>query len=255
MNIESIISVIKETDAIFFDDDLRRDVRKKGDCDYVTRADIAVSEHLNKRLSEEFPTVGFVSEEGETKVPAKGEYWILDPIDGTTNFMTGMPLCCISLAYVSDGEVLNGIIYSPYTKELFTAEKGKGACLNGKKISVSGVDSLSDCLGLIELNAYFKNETDAAMEQARRIFTSCRDLRTIGSAALSFAYIASGRCDVYLGRYLKPWDLAAGILLVTEAGGRVGGFGRKIDLTEPRQHILATNYRVFDEFEAILMGL
>ena len=253
MNIDLIIGIIKETDGIFFDDSLRHDVRKKGDCDYVTRADVAVSEHLNKRLSEEFPSVGFVSEEGETRVPPTGEYWVLDPIDGTTNFMTGLPLCCISLALVRDGAVHLGIIYSPYTKELFTAEKGKGAYLNGKRLGVSGVGSLSDCLGLLELNAYYKNETEDAMEQARKIFTSCRDLRTIGSAALSFAYIASGRCDVYLGRYLKIWDLAAGILLVTEAGGRVGGLGREIDLTAPRQHILATNSEAFDEFESVLL--
>lgn len=252
MNIDSIISIIKDTDAIFFDDSLRRDVRKKGDCDYVTRADIAVSEHLNKRLSEEFPNVGFVSEEGETKVPAKGEYWILDPIDGTTNFMTGLPLCCISLALCRDGEPTLGVIYSPYSQELFYAERGKGAYLNGKKILVSGVYELSDCLGLLELNAYYKNESDIAIKHAQKIFTSCRDLRTIGSAALSFAYIAAGRCDVYLGRYLKPWDMAAGMLIVTEAGGRVSGLGQNIDLTKPKQHVLASNSTVFEIFEALL---
>mgnify|MGYP003290854733 CR=1 FL=1 len=252
MKIDTIIRIIKETDPIFFDDKLRSDVRKKGDCDFVTKADEAVSLHLHKRLLEEFPYISFVSEEEETKVPEKGECWILDPIDGTTNFMTGLPLCCISLALCKDGESVIGIIYSPYSGELFTAERGGGAYLNGQKIAVSGVTSLSDCVGLLELNAYYKNEADRAMEHARKIFTSCRDLRTLGSAALSFAYIASGRCDVYLGRYLKPWDMAAGILLVTEAGGRVGGLNRKLDLTEPRQHVLASNSDAFDEFNSLL---
>lgn len=251
MNIGSIAKIIKETDRIFFDENLRTDVRKKGDCDFVTRADEAVSEHLHKRLTEEYPSVAFVSEEEETKVPSEGEYWILDPIDGTTNFMTGMPLCCISLALCKDGESVMGIIYSPYSGEMFTAEKGKGAYLNGKKISVSGVDDLGDCVGLLELNAYYKNETDQAMEHARKIFAACRDLRTLGSAALSFAYIAAGRCDVYLGRYLKPWDMAAGMLLVSEAGGKVGGLSHDIDLCEEKQHVLASNSIIYEKFKKI----
>ena len=248
MKIEAIIKIIKETDSIFFDDMLRREVRQKGDCDYVTRADEAVSEYLHKRLLEEYPHIGFVSEEEESRVPDSGEYWILDPIDGTTNFMTGMPLCCISLALCRDGESVMGIIYSPYSGELFTSERGCGAYLNGRRIFASAVDSLSDCVGLIELNAYYKNEIDIAMDHARSMFASCRDIRTIGTAALSFAYIAAGRCDVYLGRYLKPWDMAAGMLLVTEAGGRVGGICRDIDLREPKQHVLAANSAVFDDF-------
>lgn len=248
MKIDDIIKIIKETDSIFFDEKLRREVRQKGDCDFVTCADEAVSEYLHKRLSEEYPHIGFVSEEEETKVPDSGECWILDPIDGTTNFMTGMPLCCISLALYRDGESVMGIIYAPYSGELFTAERGRGAYLNGKRIFASAVDSLSDCVGLIELNAYYKNETDVAMSQARSMFASCRDIRTLGSAALSFAYIASGRCDVYLGRYLKPWDMAAGMLLVREAGGRIGGIRRDVDLCEPKQHVLAANSAAFDDF-------
>lgn len=253
MNIESIISIIKETDAIFFDDALRLDVRQKGDSDFVTRADIEVSEYLRKRLREAFPEVGFISEEDEWQGRRSGDFWILDPIDGTTNFMHALPFCCISLALLDGGEITKGVIYSPYTDELFSAEKGKGAYLNGKRIAVSESSTLRDSVGLFEFNAYYKNETDQALDHARRIYTACQDIRTLGSAALEFAYIACGRADVYLGRYLKPWDFAAGMLLVTEAGGRVGGLCKEIDLFEHHQHVVSANFRVFDEFKSLLL--
>ena len=104
-----------------------------------------------------------------------------------------------------------GVIYSPYTGELFSAEKGKGAYLNGHSIRVSDHERLSDCVGLLEFNAYYKNEVEQALDHARRIYLACQDIRTFGSAALEFAYVACGRADVYLGRYLKPWDFAAGM--------------------------------------------
>lgn len=252
MDFTSIISIIKETDLIFFNDSFRLDVRKKGDSDFVTRADVEVSEYLRKRLWETFPNVGFISEEDEWQGRQSGDFWILDPIDGTTNFMHDLPFCCISLALLEGGEITAGVIYSPYTNEIFYAEKGKGAYLNGKKISVSHHATLADCVGLFEFNAYYKNETDQALAHARKIYSSCQDIRTFGSAALEFAYIACGRADVYLGRYLKPWDFAAGMLLVTEAGGRVGGLDKEIDLFEHHQHVISANSLVFDEFKSLL---
>ncbi len=253
MNVKSIINIIKETDSIFFNDSFRLDVRKKGDSDFVTRADVEVSEYLRKRLRETFPKVGFISEEDEWQGRQEGDFWILDPIDGTTNFMHALPFCCISLALLEGGEITVGVIYSPYTNEIFSAEKGKGAYLNGKKITVSENATLKDSVGLFEFNAYYKNETDQALAHARKIYSACQDIRTFGSAALEFAYIACGRADVYLGRYLKPWDFAAGMLLVTEAGGKVGGLGKEIDLFEHHQHVISANSKVFDEFEALLM--
>ncbi len=252
MNIDLIISIIKETDTIFFDEKLRLDVRKKGDSDFVTRADVEVSEYLRKRLKETCPTVGFISEEDEWQGRQTGDFWILDPIDGTTNFMHALPLCCISLALLEGGEITKGIIYSPYTNELFSAERGKGAYLNGKRITVSENATLADSVGFFEFNAYYKNETDQALTHAKKIYTACQDIRTLGSAALEFAYIACGRADVYLGRYLKPWDFAAGMLLVREAGGKVSGLGKKLDLFEHHQHVISANSKAFDEFEALL---
>ncbi len=254
MDIQSIVAIVKETDRIFFDRALRNDIQKKGDCDYVTAADLAVSEHLQRRLAETFPEVGFVTEESRDGLffEEERDYWILDPIDGTTNFMCSLPLCCLSLALCQRGEITMGVIYVPYMGELFTAERGKGAYLNGKRIAVSDTASLSDSLALYEYNAYLKSSAEQAMDYARRLYLSCRDLRTLGSAALEFAYIACGRADVYLGRYLKPWDFAAGMLLVTEAGGKVSGLGRRLELRELNQIVLSGNGTVFEELQRLI---
>jgi myo-inositol-1(or 4)-monophosphatase len=254
MNKENIIKIIKETDAIFFDEKLRLDVRVKGDSDFVTKADIEVSEHIRRRLTEEYPEIGFISEEDYESLDfdENRDYWILDPIDGTTNFMHSLHFCCLSLALWSGGESVLGVIYSPYTGELFTAEKGKGAYLNGNAIHVSDHKKLSDCVGLLEFNAYYKNEVELALDHARRIYLACQDIRTFGSAALEFAYVAAGRADVYLGRYLKPWDFAAGMCIVSEAGGIVSGLGRDIDVSTLKQHIVCTNGAAHDAFLKLL---
>lgn len=255
ITVEQIVRIVKEADAIFFDENYRLDVRVKGDSDFVTRADLEVSEYIKRRLKEEYPSVGFISEEDYESLAfdCEKEYWILDPIDGTTNFMHKLPFCCLSLALWSKGESVLGVIYSPYTDELFTAEKGKGAYLNGQPIHVSEHAKLSDCVGLLEFNAYYKNEADQALDHARRIYLACQDIRTFGSAALEFAYIACGRADVYLGRYLKPWDFAAGMCIVREAGGVVTGLGQELDVTRLKQHVVCTNGFVQEEFCCLLM--
>ena len=239
MNIEKIIGIIKETDTIFFDENLRKDVKEKGQSDYVTRADIEISSFLNKRLKEEFPDVDFLSEEESADDVKKKDYWILDPIDGTTNFMHQIGMSAISLGLCLGGDMALGVIYIPFQDEIFYAEKGKGAYLNGNPIKCSDNLKLSDCLGMMEFNAYFKNDYNAAMELASKIYLNCQDLRTLGSAAVELAYIACGRADVFLGRYLKPWDYAAGMLIVSEAGGVVSDFGEPVCLTKMNSHIVA----------------
>ena len=247
MNIKDIIEIVLETDKIFFDEKLRSDVSEKGKFDYVTRADIEISHYLHKRLKERFPEVGFFSE--EEKIFEKGKkYFILDPIDGTTNFMHGLSLSALSLGYCDDGEILAGVIYIPYTKELFWAEKGKGAYLNGKQIKCSRHSKLSECLGILELNAYFKDDYKSALSHSKKIYLNCQDIRTFGSVAVDLAYLASGRADVFLGRYLKPWDFAAGMIILSEAGGKLSGLNKKADINELNQHIIASNTNVYDEF-------
>jgi len=252
MNMELLLKIVKETDAIFFDERLRADVKKKGDADFVTRADCEISEYLHRRLSEEFPGVDFLSEEGNTAMETGRDYWILDPIDGTTNFMHGLGFCAISLGLYSGGDVTAGVIYLPYTNQLFWAQKGEGAYLNGDRIFCSRHTKLSDCVGLLELNAYFKNDADAALEHARRLYLHCQDFRTFGSAAAELAYIASGQADVFLGRYLKPWDYAAGLCIVREAGGVVSGIDGDLDLSRWNVHVLASGAAVFDELRELM---
>lgn len=249
---EHLLRIVKETDAIFFDDRLRADVKKKGDADFVTRADCEISAYLHRRLGEEFPGVGFLSEEGDTAMEEGKDYWILDPIDGTTNFMHGLGICSISLALCSGGDVTAGVIYLPYEERFFWAQKGMGAYLNGTPISCSQQTKLSDCLALFEWNAYRKEEVAEATEHARRIYLRCQDVRTLGSAAAELAYIASGQADVFFGRYLKPWDYAAGLCIIREAGGVVGGIDGALDLSKWDEHVLASGAFVFEDFRELL---
>ena len=252
MNMNEVIKIIKETDAIFFDEKRRSDVSKKGEFDFVTRADKDISEYLHKKLWEEFPDVSFMSEEEGKDNNKSDRMWILDPIDGTTNFMKGLPLCAVSLGYVENGEISAGVIYVPDTCELFWAEKGKGAYLNGKRINCSDKKSLRDCLALFEFNAYFKNDSDNAVKQAEKLYTLCQDIRVLGCAALEMAYVASGRADVFLGRYLKPWDYAAGTIIIREAGGIVGRCDGEFDINNLNSHIIASNKYVFNDFAEML---
>ncbi len=251
MDIKKIISIVQETDKIFFDNALRKDVREKGQSDYVTGADTGISDYLHNRLKEEFPEIGFKSEE-EKSFEWCHDYWILDPIDGTTNFVHEFEQSAVSLGFCSGGEIKAGVIYVPYKNEIFYAEKGKGAFLNGKQIRCSKNIHLADCLSEIELNAYFKHECDEAMEYIRKIYLNCQDVRVIGSAAVALAYVACGKFDIFLGRYLKPWDFAAGQIIVTEAGGKVSTIDGNTDVDVLNQHIVATNGLVHKEFTELL---
>lgn len=248
MDREQLIKIVYETDSIFFNSAYRADVKEKGKADYVTRADIEISEFLHRRLREEFPKISFMSEEGDTTIDDKGDFFVLDPIDGTTNFMHGLPMCGVSLAYWSCGEPKIGVIYIPYTKEMFSAESGKGAYLNGERIFCSENAKLSDCVGMFEYNAYFKDKLEEAKTLAAKIYTHCQDIRCLGSAAFEMAYVACGRADVCFGRYLKPWDFAAGAVIIKEAGGIVSGLDGKLTLSKPSQHIVAANGAVYREF-------
>ncbi|MBQ8551893.1 MAG: inositol monophosphatase [Clostridia bacterium] len=254
MNIDNIIKIVRETDRIFFDEALRSDVKAKGDSDFVTRADVGISEYLHRRLVEEYPDIGFMSEEEDAELDESRDYWILDPIDGTTNFMHGLPYCAVSLGLCSDGEVVAGVIYIPYTGELFYAVKGQGAYLNGERIFCSDNARLRDCVGFYEFNAYFKNKCDALMDYARKIYLSCQGLRCLGSVAVELAYIACGRADAFFGICVKPWDYAAGLILIKEAGGRLDRVDGELHISQLNVNIAAANSAVFDELLGLLNG-
>jgi myo-inositol-1(or 4)-monophosphatase len=197
-------------------------VSLKGPANFVTAADRRAEEILRTELLKARPGYGFVGEEGGAHAGTdKTNTWIVDPLDGTTNFLHGIPHFAISIALQRDGKIVAGLVYNPINDEFFTAEHGKGAFLNDRRIRVAARKRLGDavvCCALPHLG-----RGDLAL--FRKEFTAVQDkvagLRRFGAAALDLAYIAAGRFDVYWERGLAPWDFAAGVILVREAGGFV----------------------------------
>jgi myo-inositol-1(or 4)-monophosphatase len=230
----------------------------KGDVDLVTVADRTVEKLIRGRLGEAFPEHGIYGEEG-TRDRLEGEFrWYVDPLDGTTNFAHGFPQFCVSLGLEQrpagvetgqDGTLVAAVIYDPMRDELFTAERGQGAWLNGKPMRVSRIPELSEAL--VATGFPSRKRHDSPNIHFYQEFTlRSHGVRRAGSAALDLAYIASGRMDAFWEFNLNPWDTAAGILLVEEAGGRVTDFaggGFRLDSRE----ILASNGLIHDE----LLGL
>lgn len=218
MDFESVIEAVKSTRPIIFDKALSSSVKMKGEADFVTEVDLRISEHLKQQLSALYPEVGFMSEEEEPGELARRR-WILDPIDGTTNLVFGYNMSSVSLALVEDERPVFGVVYNPFTDEVFCAEAGHGATLNGKPISV--VDRpLGNCLVEFGAGSTRKHEADEAFDVAKKVFAHCLDLRRICSSALAICFVAAGRINGYFEKSLKPWDYAAACLILTEAGGR-----------------------------------
>jgi myo-inositol-1(or 4)-monophosphatase len=226
----------------------------KGDVDLVTVADRTVEKLIRTRLAEAFPAHGVYGEEG-TRDRLEGEFrWYVDPLDGTTNFAHGFPQFCVSMglekrdpdaAPDEDGILVAAVIYDPMRDELFTAEKGRGAWLNGKPMWVSRTPQLAEALVATGFPSR-KRHDNPNIHFYQEFTLRSHGVRRAGSAALDLAYIASGRMDAFWEFNLNPWDTAAGILLVEEAGGRVTDFSGgdyKLDSRE----ILASNGRLHEE--------
>ena len=174
----------------------------------------------------------------------RGHLEELDPVDGTTNLIHDYRASVISLALMQEGSVVLGMIYNPYTDELFSAQKGKGSYCNGQKIEVSGAETMEKCLIAIGTSPYYKEMAEENFKVFQAIFKDCQDIRRSGSAALDLAYVACGRIEAYFERKLKIWDYAAGMLLVREAGGQVTDYrGNDVD-TEMISNITAANPKI-----------
>jgi myo-inositol-1(or 4)-monophosphatase len=216
--------------------------------DLVTDADRAAEAEILTRLRRSFPNAAVLAEEGGARAGTSGERWIVDPLDGTTNFAHGYPLYCVSICYERDGELIAGVIYAPVLDECFTARKGDGARLNGAPIHVSEVDGLADamvCTGFQPSDYQRNGKWFAAMSDRAQA------VRRDGSAALDLAFVACGRFDGFWEFDLKPWDVAAGSLIVREAGGTVSQIdGATFELDAPS--ILATNTRIHPEMTRVL---
>jgi len=201
------------------------DVDIKQASDFVTHVDRESERIIIDTIRAQFPGHHFLTEES-LKEEGSGEYrWIIDPLDGTTNYIHGYPFFSVSIALELNRNTIMGLIYDPLRGDMFTAEKGEGAFLNGQPVKVSGVTDMSN--GLISTGFPFRKREfiDAYLALFKNIFRRVSGIRRAGSAALDLAYIACGRCDGFFEIALSPWDMAAGTLLVKEAGGVVTDFG------------------------------
>lgn len=245
INTEELEALLKKAGKLFADRNAAAHTREKGVADYVTEVDFAVQQFIRRRLEEMYPEVQFLSEEkSNEEIDKDGLVWVLDPVDGTTNLIHDYRASVISLALMQKGSVVLGMIYNPYTDELFSAQKGEGSYCNGQKIEVSGAETMEKCLIAIGTSPYYKEMAEENFKVFQAIFKDCQDIRRSGSAALDLAYVACGRIEAYFERNLKIWDYAAGMLLVREAGGRVTDYRGNEANTEMISNITAANPKI-----------
>lgn len=234
-----------------FGSDIRVD--KKGTIDLVTEVDVEVERLFRARIAERFPGHAVFAEELSETDPASStsHVWVFDPIDGTTNYSHGLPIFCASLALEIDGEPVVGAVYDPTRRELFTAERGVGAFLNGRRLQVSRADHLVDAMLVTGFPYDVHDRVDEIVGLFGRFVGQARAVRRLGSAAIDLCYVAAGRLDGFWERNLKPWDTAAGVLIVREAGGTITGMdGAGYSSRVP--HLLATNGRIHDDMLATI---
>jgi len=201
------------------------DVQMKQAFDFVTTVDKSSESVIIKTIQEKFPSHSFLAEETLKQAEAGAYRWIIDPLDGTTNYIHGYPVFSVSIALEYGGEIIMGIVFDPLRDELFHAVKGGGAFLNDRKISVSGTTTLAGSLIATGFPFKAKDMLELYLSAFRKIFFSVSDIRRAGSAAIDLAYVAAGRCEGFFELNLGPWDMAAGSLLIIEAGGVVTDFG------------------------------
>lgn len=231
--------------------DSRPEVAYKGEVDLVTEFDRRSQEMIHRRLSEAFPDHGFLAEEDLSAAGRSAFRWIIDPLDGTTNYAHTLPIFSISIALEREGETVLGVVHDPMRSELFRAERGGGAFLNDRPIRVSATADLGR--GLLATGFPYdvrESELNNCDHWTNFIFRA-QAVRRCGSAALDLAYVACGRFDGFWELKLKPWDVAAGDLLVREAGGRVTDFaGRPVRIRHPE--VLASNGRLHEAMQEVL---
>ncbi len=225
----------------------------KGAVDPVTEVDTEVETLIFSRLREAFPDHRVYGEEsgGETwQIPEP--VWLVDPLDGTTNFSHGFPHVCVSMSLMVEGEPLVGVIHDPLREETFAAQRGEGATLNGELIEISEIPHLDGAL----LATGFPYDRRVTADNNAQMFDyflrRCQGLRRAGSAALDLAYVAAGRLDGYWEPRLHPWDILAGILIVREAGGRVTDYGGGSERLYVAEEVVASNGLIHDEMLRVL---
>jgi myo-inositol-1(or 4)-monophosphatase len=228
-----------------------KSVKHKGEIDLVTEADKKAELTIVSIIKAAYPHHRILAEETGESGTASACKWIIDPLDGTTNYAHGYPIFCISIAVELEGEIRYGIVYDPLRKELFTAEKGKGAHLNGSPLKVSSTQALNNTLLCTGFPYDIRQDLEGNLRHFRGFLMKAQAIRRDGTAALDLCYTAAGRFDGFWEQKLRPWDVAAGSLLVAEAGGTVSDYqGKPFSIYAPE--IVASNGIIHEQMLGVL---
>lgn len=233
---------------------------EKARLDYASEVDADAEKAVIKELRKAYPDYGVIGEEGGSLPGRNPRFnWVIDPLDGTSNYLRGFPHFCVSIALVDNGEPTDAVIYDPLRNELFTASRGAGAQLNERKIRVTERKDLEGALIGTGFAPRERARTGAQLDCIRALLVNAEDVRRTGSAALDLAYVACGRSDGYFEAGVKAWDIAAGVLLVREAGGKVSDFkGANIPRLDNRgpdsRQLVAGNLKVSDALQKLIVN-
>lgn len=246
------LGVVREAGRIAAEAYHRRselNVERKGTQDMVSEADRACEDRIVGALQQLFPDDGFLGEERGAKNEGAKATWIIDPIDGTANFLRGIPLWCVSLGLLADNEFVIGVIYNPITEELYAARRGRGATLNGRKIEVGNARSLEDarlCIGYS-----YRRPAAPHAEAVKALLEAHCEYSRLGSGALGLAFTADGRLDGYWEAHINVWDVAAGLCIVKEAGGQMNNFLGEDGLNQGNE-VLVGNPHLYGQLSSLL---
>ena len=246
-------AIVRKAGGIVIDNDSKtRTIRHKGRIDLVTETDLAVEEMLKESLASLLPEADFLAEE-TAKDTEPGELtWIIDPLDGTTNFAHGLPFVANSVGLWHRDRIVLGVVNLPLLGELFSASLGKGTRMNGKPVSVSSANAMENSLLATGFPYAIEEHLETILRHFKTLLPLTQGIRRPGAAALDLAYVACGRFDGFFESALHPWDTAAGLLLVQEAGGRVSEFEAKTPYTFGSGTILATNGIIHEELSRLI---
>ena len=252
-NLNDILPIVRSAGEII----LRREgadrIASKAAQDFVTDVDFRVQTYIRDALARQWPGIQFMGEEQDNShLDFSKPYWVLDPIDGTTNFIHDFRASVISLALVCDHDPIFGVVYNPSTGEEFTGIRGGGASLNGAPIHVSSAEHLSEALVFVGTAPYRRKEMDENFRRIQRVYLSSHDIRRFGCTALELCYIACGRGDRQFEFGTKPWDIAAGWLILREAGGEVVSVWGGPPPLAGESAIVSTNGKFTEELRALM---
>jgi myo-inositol-1(or 4)-monophosphatase len=233
-------------------------VVQKGRMDYASEVDGDAEKVIIKELKRAYPGYGILGEEGGVQGSGR-QMWVIDPLDGTSNYLHGFPHYCVSIALVENGEPTDAVIFDPLRNELFTASKGAGAVLNDRRIRVSDRKDLGGAMVHTGFAPRERARASAQLKTVDALLVQAEDVRRVGSAALDLAYVACGRADAYFEAGVKAWDIAAGVLLVREAGGKVCNYrgatlARMDDKGPETQQVVAGNIKVCEALQQVIVN-